>query len=210
MPTLTLPENAIAAPSVPSAPDPTLSLYRLSVEQYHRMAEMGILTMADRVELLDGWLVQQKTKNPPHTVSTRATQMALEDVLPPGWCVRSQDPITLAESEPEPDDAVVRGMHRDYRSPHPGPLEVGLAVEVGDTTLATDRSYKQRIYAEAAIPVYWIVNLIDRQIEVYTDPAGSGPAAHYQLRQVFGPNDSVPVVIDGREVGRIPVRDILP
>jgi Uma2 family endonuclease len=191
---------------VPSEP-----IWRLNVDQYHEMIRRGILTDDDPVELLDGWLVYKMPKNPPHRVATRSTRKALEQVVPAGWYVDSQEPITLGErSEPEPDGMVVRGESNQYLERHPGPEDVALIAEVADATLARDRGSKKRLYARANVPVYWIINLFDRQIEVYTDPTGLAEQPDYRQRQDYGPSDSVPVVIAGQEVGRIPVRDLLP
>ena len=149
-----------------SAAVPTDLIWRLSVNQYHQMVCAGILTEEDPVELLAGWLVPKMPKNPPHRVATRLLRQALERVVPAGWYVDSQEPITTADSEPEPDVVVVRGETRQYLDRHPGPQDVALIIEVADTTLQRDRVLKQRIYAAAGIPVYWIVNLLDNQLEV--------------------------------------------
>jgi Uma2 family endonuclease len=184
----------------------TFPIYRLSVAQYHAMGEHRILTADDRVELIHGVLVAKMSKNPPHRLATTLVRDALTAVAPPAKHVQSQEPITLADSEPEPDVAVIQGHPRDYSSRHPEAREVALVAEVADSTLADDRAIKKPLYAGANIPTYWIVNLIDNQLEVYTDPAGHD----YAASRVLGPNDDVPVVLDGQEVGRIPVRDLLP
>jgi Uma2 family endonuclease len=193
------------APGIPPEP-----IARLSVEQYHDMIRNGILSPDNPLELLEGWLVTKMPKNPPHRFSTRALRKALEKILPPGWIVDSQEPVTTAESEPEPDISVIRGNEDDYRARHPDPKDVGMTSEVADTTLLRDRTWKKRIYARARIPVYWIVNLIDRQVEVYTDPTGPAAEPDYRQRQDYLPGDSVPVVVDGREIGRLAVSDLLP
>jgi Uma2 family endonuclease len=96
------------------------------------MGRAGILTSDDRVELLEGLLVTQMNKTPAHTLATALLREELAALLPAGWYVRSQDPITLAASEPEPDLAVVRGTPRDYRDRHPGPGDVAVVVEIAD------------------------------------------------------------------------------
>jgi Uma2 family endonuclease len=118
--------------------------------------------------------------------------------------------VTTADSEPEPDVAVIRGLREDYVARHPGPEDVGLLVEVAEASLDRDRGWKKRIYAAAEIPVYWIVNLVDREIEVFTRPSGPSDQPDYGTRQVFLPGDQVPVVLDGNEVGWIAARDLLP
>jgi Uma2 family endonuclease len=189
---------------------PAEPIWRLSVGQYHEMINVGILTDEDRVELLEGLLVARTPKTPPHSVVTQLARETLAHLLPPGWHVDAHDPITTEDSEPEPDVAVVRGNRRDYLERHPGPDEVALVIEVADTTLRRDRGLKKRIYARAGIPVYLIINLPESQIEVYTSPTGEAEEPDYQQRQDYGPDDEVPIIIEGREVGRLPAREILP
>src|SRR5262249_15648256 len=112
--------------------------------------------------------------------------------------------------EPEPDITILRGDRRDYLERHPGPDDVSLVVEVSDSTLRRDRGLKKRIYARARIPVYWIVNLIDNQIEVYTEPAGNVEEPDYQRRQDYSSDDDIPVVIAGKEISRLAARELLP
>jgi Uma2 family endonuclease len=186
--------------------------YRLSVEQYHRMIDAGILRENNRVELLNGLLVFKMSKNPPHNASTNLVQAVLLRIVPAGWFVEAQNPVTVAasKSEPEPDVKVVRGTPRDYANRNPTPGDVGLVVEVAWASIRADRTTKKKIYARAAIPVYWIVNLRARRLEVYTDPTGPDPAPDYRSRAEYGPDDEVPIVLDGREVARVFVRDFLP
>ncbi len=141
------------------------------------MIRAGILTDDDPVELLDGWLVSKMPKNPPHCVVTRLIRQALERLVPAAWYVDTQEPLTTADSEPEPDVVVVRGETRQYLDRHPGPEDVGLVVEVADTTLQRDRTSKKRLYARAGIPVYWIVNLPESRCEVYSEPVRGSAAA---------------------------------
>jgi Uma2 family endonuclease len=100
----------------------------------------------------------------------------------------------------------VRGTEKDYLDRAITAADVALVVEIAESSLATDRSDMAKIYARAGIPVYWIVNLPNRQVEVYTQPTDDG----YELRQDFAADQEVPVVIEGHEVGRIPVSDLVP
>ncbi len=109
------------------------------------------------------------------------------------------------DSEPEPDLAVVRGTIRDYRHGHPGPADVALVVEIAASSVREDRAMAI-IYAHARIPIYWILNLVDRQVDVYSDPSPDG----YAMTELYSPGSQVPVVIDGAVVGRIAVEDFLP
>jgi Uma2 family endonuclease len=189
---------------------PTVPIWRLSVDQYHEMIRTGILTEDDPVELLEGWLVLKMSKNPPHSAATRLIRKTLERLIPARYYVDSQEPVTLGDSEPEPDVTVVRGDMDQYRDRHPGPTEVALLVEVSDATLERDRGFKKRLYAEASIAIYWIVNLTERQVEVYSDPSGPAEEPDYRKCDIYRETEEVPLVIDGREVGRIAVHDLLP
>jgi hypothetical protein len=173
------------------------------------MIEAGILTEDDRAELLEGVIVAKMTHNPPHDGTIGLLQAELLKRLPDGWVLRIQSAITLADSEPEPDLAVARGPGRRYVRAHPGPRDLPLLIEVAETTPLQDRNDKGRVYARARIPVYWVVNLMDRAIEVYTEPR-SGRSPVYRRRQDYQADQSVPVVLQGQEVGRIAVRDVLP
>ncbi len=185
-------------------------IWRLSVAQYHEMIEAGILTADDPVELLGGCLVPKMPKNPRHTLANGLIREALVRLLPEGWFADSQEPITTEDSEPEPDVRVVRGERRGYHDRHPGPRDLGLVVEVADATLERDRTLKQQIYARAGIPTYWIVNLRDRRLEVYTEPSGPAAAPGYGRRRDLAAGEEVVLVLDGAEVGRLPVGDLLP
>jgi Uma2 family endonuclease len=109
-----------------------------------------------------------------------------------------------------PDLALVRGQADDYRNQRPGPADVGLVIEVADTSLRKDLTRALEGYARAMIPVYWIINLVARRIEVYSRPVVREGVPVYESLVAYGPDDSVPLVLDGREVARIPARDILP
>ncbi|NLY01623.1 MAG: Uma2 family endonuclease [Rhodopirellula sp.] len=189
---------------------PTDFVCRLSVEHYHEMARVGILAEDAPVELLDGWVAPKMIKKPAHSIATELVRKAIEGILPAGWFVRSQEPITLSASEPEPDAAVVRGQVRDYRERHPYSQDVGMVLEVADVSLRRDQTTKKRIYAEAGIAVYWIVNLVDRRVEVYSDPYGSAESCDYGARRDFGSTEAIPLVVQGRQVGEISAATILP
>ena len=207
--------SAIISPPVTPAPPqaPAVAwppLYRLSVAQYHAMGEHAILTPEDRVELIHGLLVTKAMKNAPHRISTNRVRHALTTHVPTGWHFIMQDPITLTDSEPEPDASVVRGNVEDYDPDHPGPSDVGLVVEISDSSLQYDRATKKEMYAAANIPIYWIVNVVNNQIEVFTDPTGPGAQPAYATEIKLQPTDEVALILDGREFARIPVASLLP
>lgn len=189
---------------------PSEQVWRFSVGQYHQMIRAGILTKEDQVELLKGWLISKMPKNPPHRIATKLTRQSLESVVPVGWYVDSQEPITLDDSEPEPDAIIVRGDTRDYQTSHPTAKDVALVVEIADATLDRDRELKKKLYASAGISVYWIVNLVESRLEVYSQPSMIDDEPDYSGRQDYNLGDTVPVLIEENEVARIAVSDLFP
>ena len=188
------------------APEPvvSLSLYRFTVQEYERMAEV----LDDpRVELVDGYVVNKMPKKPPHIWSVGRIFKALEVLPKDQWTCRKEDPVRIPDfDEPEPDIAVVRGPEDLYQDRLPEAKDLALVVEVADSSLERDRGGKRNAYARARVPIYWIVNLVERQIEVYTQPGSSG----YASRIDFLPGDQVPLVCDGVEFTKIAVDSILP
>ena len=190
-------------------------LYRMPLAVYDEVARIGLLGPGDKTELLDGLLVMKMTKGDPHTATTFLIVDALRGSLPDGWHVKNEAPIRLADgpsghaSEPEPDVTLIRGTIRDYVRRKPGPEDLALVVEVAESSLHEDRAKLAR-YAWQRVPVAWLVNLADRVVEVYTGPAGPAAPARYQEVTTHGVGDTVPVVIDGREVGQVAVADLLP
>lgn len=169
-------------------------LLRFTVDQYHRMIEQGILLEGSPYELINGLIVakDRSTKGgKPMTVGgNRAfvVQTLLELLIgmlkSPECHARFQNPIAIPpDHEPEPDALIVRGTPEHYRSGHPGPRDVICVIEVADSSLKHDRTVKQRIYADAGIPQYVIVNLVDRVVEVYTEPS-VGQGRYAQARSL--------------------------
>jgi len=199
------------APPQPTTSSPVSvafpALYRITVHEYEKIIAAAALDDASRIELIDGYLVEKMGKNAAHGFTTWETVNALEHRLPPGWTWRQEQAVRIPEfDEPEPDVAIVRGANADYRHRIPVARDVALLVEVSDSTLSQDRGVKCSAYAKARIPVYWVVNLVDRQVEVFTNPGPTGFASH----QLFPAGQQVPVVIDGQQCGSISVDDILP
>jgi Putative restriction endonuclease len=184
------------------------SIWKLSVEQYHQMIVTGTLGEDDPVELLEGWLVTKMPKYPPHTYATEESAELIRDVLPHGYFVRRQDPITTTDSEPEPGISIIKGSRQDYKLRHPTLNEIVLVIEVADSTLRRDRTVKQRIYAVASIPVYWLLNLSEKQLEVYTKPSPS--EKRYDEKTIYSLEDFVPLMIEGKEVAQLAVKNLLP
>ncbi|MBI3410167.1 MAG: Uma2 family endonuclease [Planctomycetes bacterium] len=173
------------------------------------MIEAGVLTENDRVELLEGHLVSKMPHNPRHdSAITKGTRIFLK-ILPEDWVVRVQCAITTRDSEPEPDFVLAEGPEEKYDSRHPMPSEIGLVVEVSDSTLEYDRNIKGRLYSRSRVEVYWIINLVDKTVEVYTEPK-SGRNAHYDGRVDYHTDEKVPLVLRGTLLQRIPVSSLLP
>jgi Uma2 family endonuclease len=181
-------------------------LWPFSVEQYHNLVHEGYFPEDAPVELLKGRVVLKMPQNPPHILTLDETRDALAGCIPAGWFIRTQAPVTTQDSEPEPDIFVVRGARRDYTDRHPGPKDVGLVVEVANTSLQRDRGLKREVYAEGLVPIYWVVNLNERRVEVYSAPEGG----EYASRLTYGEGDELPVVLEEKEIARISVSSLLP
>jgi len=153
-------------------------LFRFTVEQFYKLDELGYFE--DRkVELIRGVLYEMTTK-PPHATSSQLTAEVLGVIFAAGWAVRQTLPLdTGRRSLLEPDLAVVVGSIRDYTHAHP--TTASLVVEISETTLRKDRTIKVHLYAQAGVPDYWIVNLVDRQLEVHRAP-GPDPARRGRFR----------------------------
>lgn len=165
-----------------------LFLKRWTVDDYHRMILAGILTPEDRVELLEGQIVEMAPQDPPHASRIDDGGDYLKAIFANRAKVRVQLPITLAPgSEPEPDFAVVRFDGDRYRNHHPYPQDVLFLIEVSDSTLKRDRNHKAHIYAKAGIGEYWIIDIKKRRVLVLRDPKDNV----YQSEQSFTENDRV-------------------
>jgi Uma2 family endonuclease len=178
--------------------------------EYERLVDLGILHEDEPVELIGGELMVAEPKGNLHAVATGLVARALILALGSGWAIRVQDPVALDdESEPEPDVTVVSGSHRDYLGGHPA--RPALVVEVAESSLITDRTHKGSLYARAGIADYWIVNLVDRMLEVYREPIPDRSARfgwRYGRRDVLDVSAVVtPLAIP---TVRIAVADLLP
>jgi Uma2 family endonuclease len=192
------------------ADGPLFPLWRCSVEKYDEMVRCGILDENDRIELLEGWIVQKMPISPLHRTVTGLVHDVVQSHLTAGYFTDVQVPIALAESEPEPDLVVTRGQRLDFIDRHAGPADTALVVEVADSSLRHDRDFKKQMYAGNGIVIYWIVNLVDKQVEVYTEPADTPSGPDYASYGIFSLGDHVPLVIDGQALAEIPVQAIIP
>jgi Uma2 family endonuclease len=196
----------------PASPPPLLSaagFKKFTPAQYHALIQGGFIQEGEPVELLEGYLVEKGMRNPPHEMSLRRLTARLPRHVP-GWFLQIQGAIALGESEPEPDGVLLRGDETSCDGRLPTAADIGIVIEVSDSTLGFDRRDKGRIYARAAIPVYWIVNVADRQIEVYTDPNPTANPPEYRTRTDYQPGDTVPIVLAAAAAGAIAVSELLP
>ena len=180
-------------------------LRQFSVVEYHQMVQTGILTPDDRVELLEGWIVNKMSQNPPHRNSVGRVARRVSKVLPDNWTISIEGPITLSDSEPEPDITLARGEEEIYDARHPEPADLGVLMEVGDSSVMQDRRYKGELYAKAKVPEFWLINLVERRVEVYTKPRGG----KYQKKIEYTEKETVPLVLDGVKIADIPVSELL-
>jgi Uma2 family endonuclease len=183
--------------------------FHFSVDRYHEMIRTGVLTENDRVELINGRIVDKMPINPPHKTSLRRLMAALYALPLSDMVIDSQGPVVLVDSEPEPDVSISIGPEMRYADRHPTAGEVVLIIEIANSSLVYDSTTKLGVYAGVGIPIYWIVNLIDKQVEVFTKPKG-GKKPGYGKRTIYKKGDDVPVMIAGKKRGTIAVSAILP
>lgn len=144
--------------------------HRFTVEQFHRMAETGILSPDDRVELINGEIIEMTPMGPRHASRTRAIHQKLERLLGNDAVVSMQLPVSLGFAEPYPDISVARWREDLYEEAHPTPQDVRLIIEVADSTVLYDRNVKSATYAQAGIPEFWVVDLPHDIVVVFTSP----------------------------------------
>lgn len=178
--------------------------------EYDRLIEKGMFQPGERLELLAGNLVVREPQGDPHTLAVELVNEALRTAFGPEWRVRVQLPIALdEESEPEPDVSVAPGRVRD--STEAKPSRLALVLEIAESSLALDREHKGGLYARARVPEYWIVNLVDRVLEVYRDPRPDATASYgwaYRSVQSLSAEEHVSPL--AAPTARVPVADLLP
>jgi Uma2 family endonuclease len=182
-----------------------LNLRLWTVEEYHRMAETGILDDSERIELLEGKIIWMSAKGTAHQSAVGRTDYLLKEALKNRAWVSVQDPITLSDrSEPEPDIVVTKIDPLDYADHHPVPKEVYLIIEVADSSLKFDCETKGKVYAQAEINDYWVLDVVERQLYVFREPTSSG----YKSKLVLGDKESIsPLQFPDLQID---VREILP
>ncbi len=183
--------------------------HRWTREEYYKMGEQGFF-QDRRVELIEGEVIEMSPVYAPHVTSVMATTEILREVFGKGWLIREEKPLGLGiNSDPEPDVVVVAGKRGDFKDAHP--TTAALIIEVADSSLSYDRTYKASLYAKAGITDYWIVNLQERQIEVYRRPMVDANARFgfsYADKMIFKEGDSVKPLVKPKAA--IAVADLLP
>lgn len=189
--------------------------HRVTVDEFHKMAEAGALGREPRrYELIRGVIVERMGEGPKHIVACNLIEDLLHRLVPAGYFPSMGHPVMIDadQSEPVPDAMVVRGTIRDYTKRLCTPEDAALVIEVSDSSLAYDRTVKAAIYAEAGVPVYWIVNIPDRVLEVRRNlftPDGGTPR-YGVVESLKSARGKAKLVLDGSAVGDFLVREVLP
>lgn len=159
-----------------------------TVDEYYKMAEVGILTPEDKVELINGEIIRMSPSKSGHAGSINLLASKLIIALQERAIVSIQNPVNLNKnSEPEPDIVIANLREDHYTESHPKPGEIILIIEVSDSSLNFDREVKMPLYAGAGIPEYWIINLQDQQVEVYKKLV----RGQYSSRQILFAEDQL-------------------
>ena len=182
----------------------SLQLHLWTREEYEKMVSAGVFHPEDRLELVNGEILEMAPQSSAHATAVGLVNEALSAIYTPGFVLRVQVPVALGESsEPEPDIAVVRGRPRDYLAHHP--TTASLVVEISDSSLGYDRDRKKGLYAASGIPEYWIINLVDHCLDIYRPDQKK---ATYQSCTVLTRSNAVSPL--ARPDSSIPVADLLP
>jgi Uma2 family endonuclease len=171
--------------------EPTVKLW--TVAEYHHMSELGLLDADGRTELIAGQILLMASKGIPHVIALRLLASELDNLLNQdrSTFIITQDPIQLGDlSEPEPDLVIVKGAMLDYLEHHPYPADIHLVVEIADSTLKYDCQVKDKLYADAGIVEYWVVDLKHRQVHIFRNPTPTGYTTHLILKE---PNQFSPL-----------------
>ena len=191
--------------------EPEFPPHRMSIDRYQRMVEAGVYGAKDPVYLWEGRLVETLPKSPPYSFAAMSLLNILVKMVPEGWHVGYRIPLAIGpESMPEPDLMVVRGDPEDYVGRARTARDVAFLIEVSDSSLALGlNDLKHAAYVADGIPEYWSVDLPRREIMVFRKPSEASGRRFYREDWWYGSDDAIPVVLDGREVGRVAVKEFL-
>jgi hypothetical protein len=182
---------------------------RMTLDEYRRRAAAGAFSTSQAFELLEGVVVPKTRQTLRHETAVEKLRDLIGIMIPNGWHLLAQ-PIACGDSQPEPDLAVAADVLNEFANHPPTAENVPLVVEAADGSLLSDRKLKGRIYARAGIVCYWLLNLIDSQLEVYTNPSGPVPMPGYQEKRVYRVEDKISLVIGLDDLGTLRIGDILP
>jgi Uma2 family endonuclease len=169
-------------PSISIESSSAIQLKYWTVQDYHRMSDLGIIDPTERTELIAGHIVLMTAKGTPHVITLQLLATNIQEQLGKSALIRTQDPIRLDNfSEPEPDLAIVKGSILDYAERHPAPEDIYLVVEVADSTLKQDCEVKDKLYAGSNIAEYWVVDIQNRQVRIFRDPTPDGYGSQLML-----------------------------
>ena len=171
----------------------TTTRRKFSINEYHQLIDLGFFTENDRIELIRGEIIEMSPKRTPHSVCNSLLWKQLYELVGKQAEIRVQEPIILSSnSEPEPDVVIAKKKTDNYLSGHPTVEDIILAIEISDSTLQYDRETKLPLYAEAGINNYWIVNLVDNRLEVYTNPFDDiQNKFDYRHKSIILPNEHI-------------------
>lgn len=202
----------LVAPSpvpVPMADVP----YDLTVDQFSQMVESGLIPQDRRVYLFNGRLYEKMAKTRAHGSVGAAIDRAVNRRLPDAWSLWPESTMALTPTNaPLPDFAVVRSgdlLGRADAERYPGPADIGLFIEVAVTSLKQNLTTTLELYARASIPVDWVVDVVGRRILVHSEPRVVDGRGVYAQVETYGPGQSLPLVLDGQEVARIPFDELI-
>lgn len=173
--------------------EPAVSRHLFSLDDYHRMGSTGILAEDDRVELIEGEIVEMTPVGSRHAAAVKRLTRLLSTQVGDAAIVSVQDPLripggsALADSEPQPDLMLLAPRQDFYAEAHPTPADVLLLIEVGDTSLPFDRDVKLPLYAASGVPEVWLISLPDTTLEVHREPVGN---SYRRTRRAF-PGDTL-------------------
>ena len=167
---------------------------KFTIDEYHQLVDIGFFTENDRIELIRGEIIEMAPKRTPHSVCNSLLWKRLYELIGKQAEIRVQEPITLpSNSEPEPDVVIAQKKEDNYLSAHPTVEDIVLIIEISDSTLQYDRETKLSLYAEAGINHYWIVNLVDSCLEVYSNPFADKGKFNYKNKSIMLADEKVDV-----------------
>ncbi len=185
---------------------PEFPIYRFTIRQFERMVEHGVLGKDDRVELFDGWIVPKYSQSPPHCYKRTVLESWFREILGAGWWILPRSSLVVGRSVFEPDLMLLR-EGTTFGRRWPRAKEASLVIEIADIEVPRDCGYKLARYAGAGVTNYWIVNIPDRRVEVYSKPE-AGRKRGYRKRTDYVSGDLLPLVLDGKKLGAIAVSEL--